>query len=92
MLEHCREFHISFNLKKCIFCAPFGILLGHFVCKEGMLMDPTNIAIILDLPPSNSVKQLRTTLVHIGYYLKFIRGYVEITTLVEKMLKKDANF
>ena len=33
MLDKCRQHQISLNLKKCIFCAPFGILLGHIVCK-----------------------------------------------------------
>ena len=32
MLEQCRQFQISLNLKKCIFCAPFCILLSHVVC------------------------------------------------------------
>ena len=27
MLEKCRQYQISLNLKKCIFCAPFGILV-----------------------------------------------------------------
>ena len=27
MLDKCRQHHISLNLKKCIFCVPFGILL-----------------------------------------------------------------
>jgi hypothetical protein len=33
MLDRCRQYHISLHLNKCIFCAPFGILLGHVVCK-----------------------------------------------------------
>jgi hypothetical protein len=33
MLDRCRQCLISLNLKKCIFCAPFGIFLGHVVCK-----------------------------------------------------------
>ena len=33
MFEKCRQYQISLNLKKCIFCAPFGILLGHIVCR-----------------------------------------------------------
>jgi hypothetical protein len=37
MLDRCRQCHISLNLKKCIFCAPFGILLGHVVCKQGII-------------------------------------------------------
>ena len=40
MLDKCRQHQISLNLKKCIFCAPFGILLGHIVCKQGLMVDP----------------------------------------------------
>ena len=75
MLTKCREHKISLNLKKCIFCVPFGILLGHVVCRKGLMVDPTKIAIIVNLPPPTSVKQLRTTLEHTGYYRKFIKGY-----------------
>src|SRR5277367_3903472 len=92
MLDKCRQHHISLNLKKCIFCAPFGILLGHIVCKQGLMVDPTTIAIIVNLPPPKSIKQLRTTLGHTGYYRKFIKGYAQITAPMEKKLKKDTKF
>ena len=75
MLVKCQEHKISLNLKKCIFCVPFGILLGHVVCKQGLMVDPAKIAIIVNLPPPTSVKQLRTTLRHIRYYRKFMKGY-----------------
>ena len=77
------------NSKKCIFSVPFGILLGHIVCKEGMLVDSMKIALSLSLPLPTNVKMLRATLGHMGYYQKFIRGYAEITTPMEKLLKKD---
>ena len=67
-------------------------MLGHVVCKEGMLMDPTNITIIVDIPPPLTVKQLRNTLGQIGYYQKFNRGYVEIIAPMEKLLEKDVKF
>ena len=75
MLERCHYYQIDLNLRKCIFCAPFGDLLGHMVCHDGILVDPAKIAIILDLPPPTKVKQLRETLGHTGYYRKFIKGY-----------------
>jgi hypothetical protein len=53
MLDRCRQYHISLNLKKCIFCAPFGILLGHVVCKQGLLVDPAKIVVIVNFPPPN---------------------------------------
>ena len=67
-------------------------MLGHIVCKQGLLVDPAKIAIIVNLPPPNSVKQLRTTLGHTGYYQKFIKGYANITALMEKLLKRDVKF
>jgi hypothetical protein len=92
MLDRCRQCHISLNLKKCILCRPFGILLGHVVCKQGLLVDPSKIAVIIYLPPPTSVRQLTTTLGHIGYYRKFNKGYVQITTPMEKLLNKEAKF
>jgi hypothetical protein len=38
------------------------------------------------------IKQLRIVLGHTGYYRKFIKGYAQITTLIEKLLKKDYQF
>ena len=67
MLERCRKQQISLNLKNCIFCAPFGIFLGHIVCKEDMLFDYANIMVIVDFLAPKRVKQLRATLGHIGY-------------------------
>jgi hypothetical protein len=58
MLDRCRQYHISLNLKKCIFCTPFGILLGHVVCKQGLLVDPAKIAVIVNFPPPESVRQV----------------------------------
>ena len=92
MLDKCRQHQISLNLKKCIFYAHFGILLGHIVCKQGLMVDPVKIVIIVNLPPLKSIKQLRTTLGHTGYYTKFIKGYAQITSPMEKQLKKDTKF
>jgi len=92
MFDRCRQCQIALNLKKCIFCSPFGILLGHVVCKQGLIVDPAKIAIIVNLPPPTSVRQLRATLGHTGYYRKFIKGYAQITTPMEKLLKKDTKF
>jgi hypothetical protein len=75
MLERCRQCKISLNIKKFIFNTPFGIFLGHVVCKHGLLVDPAKIVVIVNLPPPKSVHQLRVTLGHIGYYRNFIRGY-----------------
>ena len=58
MLERCRQHQIALNSKKCILCAPFGILLGHIVCKQGLLVDLEKIALFFILPPLKNVKML----------------------------------
>ena len=90
ILAKCREHKISLDLKKCIFSIPFSILLGHVVCRQGLMVDLAKIAIIVNLPPPASVKQLCTTQGHTGYYRKFIKGYAHITAPMEKLLKHDA--
>jgi hypothetical protein len=92
MLERCRQCQILLNIKKCIFETPFGILLGHIICKQGLLVDSTKIAVMVNLPPPKTVRQLRATLGHTGYYRKFIKGYVQITAPMEKLLRNDTNF
>ena len=68
------------------------MLLGNIVCKEGLLVDPTMIALILSLLPPTNVKMLRVTLGNMGYYRKFIKGYTMITAPMEKLLNKYATF
>lgn len=92
MLDTYRRYQIVLNLKKCIFCVPFGILLGHVVCKQGLMVDPGKIEIIVNLEAPRNIKQLRTTLGHTRYYRKFIKAYAQIIAPMEKLLKKDATF
>ena len=92
LMERCLQYKIDLNLRKCIFYAPFGALLGHVVCHDGILVDLAKITIILDLPPPTTIKQLREMLGHMRYYRKFIKVYVEVTSPMERLLKKDTKF
>jgi len=56
------------------------------------MVDPMKITVILNLVAPRSVKQLHATLVHTGYYRKFIKGYTQNTVPMEKLLKKDVTF
>jgi hypothetical protein len=64
MFDRCHELQISLNLRKCIFCVPHGNLLGHIVCREGVLVDPAKFVVILNMPPPTSAKLLCSTLGH----------------------------
>ena len=62
------------------------------MCKQGLLVDPTKITIIINLPPPKLVCKLKSTLGHTRYYRKFIRGYAQFTAPMEKLLKKDTKY
>lgn len=66
----------------------FGTFLGHIICKNGVLVDPTKVVVILNVSPPTSINKLRYTLEHTGYYHRFNRNYTLITTPLEKLLKK----
>ena len=76
LLDRCLKLQISLNLKKCIFCSPFGVLLGHIVCRHGLLVDSAKIAVIMNLAAPTTVRELRAKLGHTGYYRWFMKGYV----------------
>jgi hypothetical protein len=46
------------------------------VCKQSLLVDSAKIAVIVNLLAPKPVHQLRETLGHMGYYKKFIKGYM----------------
>lgn len=56
MLDTFQGHQIALNLKKCMFLLPFGKLLGHVVYRQGLMVDPAKIAVILNLEALQSVK------------------------------------
>jgi hypothetical protein len=92
MFDRCRELKILLNLIKCIFCVPHGNLLGHIVCREGVLVDLAKVAVIVNMLPPTSAKQLCSMLGHTGYYWRFIRRYANITAPLENLLNKVEAF
>jgi hypothetical protein len=55
----CRNNGIRFNPKNCAFSVNFGILLGHIVCEDGLLVDLRKINIVTNMPTLTSVTQLK---------------------------------
>jgi hypothetical protein len=47
MMDKCHKMLIFLNLKKCILCTSFMMLVGHVVCKEGLLVDQEKIVATL---------------------------------------------
>jgi len=55
MFDQCRQLYISLSLKKCMFCVPFGNLLGHISCI-GSIGEHCKDSSHLKLPTLKNVK------------------------------------
>ncbi|KAH9291081.1 hypothetical protein KI387_044652, partial [Taxus chinensis] len=64
----------------------------HIICKEGLLVDPTKVTVIIGLRKPTGQREVRRFLVHTGYYRKFIKGYAKVSTLLEELLKGKGTF
>jgi len=54
IFERCQRYGISLNPKKSYFVVTKGKLLGHILSKEGIVIDPEGIKIIMRIqPPAN---------------------------------------
>ena len=50
---------MSLNPAKCAFAVTSGALLGHIVSKEGLVVDPQKIRVILMVRAPRNVKELQ---------------------------------
>jgi len=52
--QKCKEYRISLNPKKCAFIVFLRLILGFIVSKEGKILYPKNVQVIVDMPiPTN---------------------------------------
>ncbi|KAF1331237.1 reverse transcriptase, partial [Globisporangium splendens] len=74
-----RENKLYANLKKCMFFAPEIPVLGCFVGKSGVRVDPEKVKAIDDWPVPQNVKQLRQWLGLANYLHKYTRNYAALS-------------
>ncbi|CAN6712883.1 unnamed protein product [Malus baccata var. baccata] len=92
VLERCREANLVLNWEKCHFMVKHGIVLGHLILSKGIEVDKAKIEMIAKLPPSTSVKNVRSFLGHAGFYRRFIKDFSKISRPLCNLLAKDACF
>ena len=75
--------------KKCHFIVQEGIVLGHYNSIKGIEVDREKIKVIEKLPPSTSMKIVRSFLGHAGFYRQFIKDFSKIRKPLCNLLLKD---
>ncbi|XP_070013622.1 uncharacterized protein [Nicotiana sylvestris] len=69
-----------------------GIVLGHNISKHDIKVDKAKIEVISKLPPSTSVKGVRSFLGHAGFYRRFIKDFSKVVNPLCKLLEKYDKF
>ena len=69
-----------------------GIMLGHVVSKEGIEVDKAKVELISNLPTPKFVKDIRSVLGYVGFYMRFIKNFNAIARPLCSLLAKDVIF
>jgi hypothetical protein len=72
------------NPKKTIFVVSEGILLGHVISKDGILVDPERTKSIMQIPPPHSKKSMQYFFGKINFVRRFIPDFTEIAKLLQQ--------
>ncbi|XP_057984593.1 uncharacterized protein LOC131169390 [Hevea brasiliensis] len=68
------------------------VVLGYKISTRGIEVDRVKVEVIEKLPPSTSVKVVRSFLGHADFYRRFIKDFSKITKPLYNLLLKDAPF
>jgi len=68
------------------------IVLGHIVSSKGIEVDKSKIKLIANLPTPKSIKDVRSFLIHTGFYRKFIKDFSVISKPLCNLLTKKNVF
>jgi hypothetical protein len=66
--------------------------LGHVISKEGITVNPSKVASVLEWEAPKNVKQIRGFLGMAGYYWRFIEGFSKIAGPMTRLLQKNTPF
>jgi len=92
VLRCCIDINLVLNFEKCHFMVEHGVAPRHVVSSRGLEVDKAKVDIIQSLPHPSCVKDVRSFLVHVGFYRRFIKYFSKIASLLCALLAKRTLF
>ena len=87
VLLRCQEKGLAIKLSKCVFVQPEIPVLGEFVGREGVRIDPDKVAVIVSWPTPKTKKELKSFLGTIQYCAKFCKEYGKLVAPLHQLTK-----
>ncbi|KAM1024481.1 hypothetical protein ACFX13_038477 [Malus domestica] len=69
-----------------------GIVLGHIISEKGIEVDKSKIDLVRHLPSPTSVREVRSFLIHAGFYRRFIKDFSKIAQPLCHLLQQEVAF
>ena len=92
VLQILRENQLFAKLSKCDFWLKEVSFLGHIVFSEGIRVDPVKIEVVMNWKPPRNVTEVRSFLGLVGYYRRFVQGFLVIASSLTRLLHKGVKF
>ena len=92
ILEVCVRKRLVLSWEKSHFMVREGVVLRHIVSGKRLEVDKDKIEVIQNLPLPGTVRDLRSFLMHISFYRRFIQDFVKVSKPLTTLLFKDKDF
>lgn len=86
VLRRCEEKGLRIKIEKCVFLAAEIPVLGDFVGREGVRVDPDKVAVLKDWPTPTTKKELKSFLGTIVYCSRFLKNYGKLVAPLQELL------
>ena len=87
VFDKCRQAKLKLKPSKYNFFRTQISYLGHLVSKEGISTDPSKIEAVKNWPKPKILNDIRSFLVLVGYYRKFIKSFSSISRPLNDLLQ-----
>ena len=92
IFDRLREANLKLKPSKCKFATKKVVYLGHVLSKDGVQVDNTKIEAVSKFPVPKSIQDVRSFLGLCNYYRKFVKGFANIASPLNALLKKETKF
>ena len=87
-----KEAGLKIKGSKCHFLSQRIHFLGHIISKDGVEVDPDNVAAVANIKPPSNLEELRAILGLVGFYRQFIADLGKIAEPLYRLLSKAEKF
>ncbi|XP_074277148.1 putative mitochondrial protein AtMg00860 [Silene latifolia] len=89
VLHTLRDNQLYAKLSKCEFWLEKVAFLGHMICKEGVVVDPSNIEALSKWEAPKNLDEIRSFLRLVGNYRRFVKDFTKIMAPITALMRKE---